>query len=64
MPCFNCPFTLHIDTSDVAIGAFLTWSHMDMDLLIAYFSSKLSDTEARWSVYKCEMFATIQALGK
>ena len=35
-----------------------------MDLLIAFFSRKLSDTEARWSIYEYEMFAIIQALGK
>ena len=63
MPCFDCPFTLHFDARDTAIGAILTYSHRDMDLPIAFFSKKLSDTEARWSIYACEIIAIIQALG-
>ena len=64
MPCFDCPLPLHVDVRDIAIGAVLTQSHKDIDLLIAFLSSKLSDTEARWSIYKREVFAIIQTMGK
>ena len=64
MPCFDYPFTLHIDASNIAIDAVLTYSHKDMDLFVAFFSKKLSDTEARGSVYECEIFSIIQALSK
>ena len=64
MPCFDCPFTLYIDASDIAIGSVLTYSHKDMDLPVAFFSRKLSDTEARCSIYDCEMLCYYPSIGK
>ena len=59
MLCFDFPFTLHVDASDIAIGAVLIRSHKDIDLPIAFFSKKLSDTEAQWSICGPEMFDII-----
>ena len=59
MPSFDHTLILHVNGSDVAIGVVLTLSHDVMDLPVAYFSKKLTDMEAWWSIYEWEMYAII-----
>ena len=64
MPDFTKPFTLHVDASDVAIGATLTQPYNSVDMPISYYSKRLNETEARWSIYERELLAIICALDK
>ena len=50
---------VHVDASDVAVGAILTQKHNETDMPICYFSKRLNPTEARWSIYEREMYAII-----
>ena len=50
---------VHVDASDVAVGAILTQKHNETDMLIYYFSKQLNPTEAQWSSYEREIYAII-----
>ena len=64
-PRYDRHFIIHTDASDYAVGACL--SQMDdegKERPIAYFSSKLSDTQRNWATIKKESYAVIAALQK
>ena len=50
---------VHVDASDVAVGAILTQKHNETDMPICYFSKWLNPMEAWWSIYEREMYAII-----
>ena len=50
---------VHVDASDVAVGAILTQRHNETDMPICYSSKRLNPTEAHCSIYKREMYAII-----
>ena len=59
MPHFDYLFTVHVDASDVAVGAILIQKHDETDMPICYFSKRLNPTETHWSIYEHEMYAII-----
>ena len=59
MPCFNYPFTVYVDASNVAVGAIPTQQYNKTDMHICYFSKQLNPTEAWWTIYKYEIYADI-----
>ena len=48
-----------MNASDVTVGAILTQQYNKTDMLVCYFSKWLNPTEARWSIYKHEIYAII-----
>ena len=50
---------VHVDASDVAVGAILTQKYNETDISICFFSKRLNPMEAWWSIYKHEMYAII-----
>ena len=54
MPDFSLPFTLETDASDRAVGAVLEQDQGRGLQPIAYFSRKLSSTEANYPVHERE----------
>ena len=59
MPQFDKPFAVHVDASDVVIGAVLTQQHDGVDMPVYYFSRQLNATESRWSIYEQELYALV-----
>ena len=53
-PCFNDPFVLHTDTSEVGLGAVLHQKQNGVLKVIAYGSRTLSPAERQWAI--CEQF--------
>ena len=50
---------VHVDASDVAVGASLTQRHNETNMPVYYFSKWLNPIEACWSIYEREIYAII-----
>jgi hypothetical protein len=60
-PDFNLPFTLHVDASDLAVGAILLQDQGKGLQPVAYDSKKLSETEQRWASNEKEAYSLVHA---
>ena len=58
MPNFSQPFEVHIDASNIGIGAVM----VQQDRPMAYLSKALGPTKVLWSAYAKEMLAIIEAV--
>ena len=47
MPCFDWSFAVHVNASDIVVGAILTWWYDQTDIHICYFSKQQNPTEAQ-----------------
>ena len=63
VPLYDRPFKIQTDASDYAIGSCLTQiDDNGQERPLAFASSKLSDTEKRWSTLEKEAYAVVHAL--
>ncbi|KAJ2939810.1 hypothetical protein O0L34_g18004 [Tuta absoluta] len=61
-PDFNSPFSVHCDASNFGIGAMLTQTQGDKEVVIAYMSRALNKHEQNYSTTERETLAVITAL--
>ena len=61
---FSKDFALLVDASQHAVGCCLLQPHGDQLYPISFASSKLTDTQSRWSTVEREAYAVIWALKK
>jgi len=62
---FKKPFSIHVDSSNYAVGGALTQPDLcQRERPVAFISKKLTKTQQSWSTIKKETFATIWALGQ
>lgn len=64
LPRYDLPFHLACDASEAGAGAVLTQFIDNKERPIAYYSSKFSDTQSRYTVSERECLAVILALEK
>lgn len=59
-PCLNDPFILHVDSSNVGVGAVLLQADVQgVDCPISYFSKKFNSNQLNYSVVEKEVLALI-----
>jgi len=63
-PCYDQDFVIQTDASDFAVGACLLQIRNGRECPIMFASSKLTLTQARWSIIEREAYAIIFALRK
>jgi len=58
---FQKPFAIHVDASDYAVAKILTQPSNDdgTECPVEFISSKLNQTQAKWSTIEKETYATI-----
>lgn len=61
-PDYSKPFSIHCDASEVGLGAVLMQTIDEHEKVIAYYSTKLSPAESRYSPTERECLAVIRAL--
>lgn len=61
-PDYNLPFTIHCDASEIGIGAVLMQKQGDEEKVVAYYSSKLTPAETRYSPTERECLAVIKSI--
>ena len=58
-PCFEKPFKLNIDSSEVAAGGVLLQEHHGVLYPVAYFSKKYNDHQQRYSIVEKEALSLV-----
>ena len=56
------PTELHTDASNIGYGAILIQKHDNISRVVAYFSKRTTENEAKYHFYELETLAIIQAL--
>ena len=50
---------VHVDASDLAVGAILTQQYDQIDMPVYYFSKWLNPAKVQWGIYKRDMYTII-----